>query len=212
MASAILAALAFGAAANADIWLEFGDAGALPATAQVTVGSGSLDAITGVLSDPNDADMFLINISNPAAFTALAFGIEDPELSLFSLTGFGIAHNDDIVATVDRRAHLEGPLVTGLAPGLYLLAITAWNNDPVSLGGRIFPDGIGIAGEIFGPTGPGGGQAISGYSNEGQTFVGSYTISLTGAGFAAPEPATVGGGLFSVAVVGLGFWRHRRRP
>ena len=53
-------------------WTEVGDAGDLPGTAQTTVGVGLTDLtdIFGTISSSSDQDMYLINIDNPAAFSA----------------------------------------------------------------------------------------------------------------------------------------------
>ncbi len=78
-----------------------------------------------------------------------------------------------------------------MSPGIYYLVITGFNVDPTSVWGLIFPNTFNA---VVGPTGPGGGSPITGYS--GTSGTGSYTINLTGAQFvdggaAIPEPATL---------------------
>ena len=72
-----LVALGFGLSRDArasTIWVEVGDAGGLPGTANMTVGSGPLTHITGTVSTSTDADMYLIFISSPASFSATTVG------------------------------------------------------------------------------------------------------------------------------------------
>lgn len=83
-------------------WTESGDAGDLPSAAQLTMGSGPLDAIEGSILDEADQDMFLVVIDDPAAFSAstnnagtnLVFD-DDTQLFLFDAAGFGVLANDD---------------------------------------------------------------------------------------------------------------------
>src|SRR5205807_874170 len=58
------------AAAQAQVWNESGDAGDLPATAQNTVGTGSLTSIQGNLDSPTDVDMYCIHVADRFAFVA----------------------------------------------------------------------------------------------------------------------------------------------
>jgi hypothetical protein len=88
------------ASAGAQTWDETanggGDAGDLPATAQVVSGSGPLTAITGVISSSTDVDMFQILICDPAAFKAWTTGaLSDTQLWLFDENGNALWHNDD---------------------------------------------------------------------------------------------------------------------
>ncbi len=54
--------------AAAGVWDETtdggGDAGNLLTTAQITTGVGALTQITGVIPDPEDVDMYCINITS----------------------------------------------------------------------------------------------------------------------------------------------------
>jgi hypothetical protein len=217
---ALLAVLAFVSVANAGgIWMEVGDAGDLPSTAQIIEmsGGGGLVAITGSIATTTDADMYCFSITSPATFSATTVGtpgtLGDTQLRLFrgDLTppsGIGIASNDD---SVGLRSTLPAgsPLYATLPAGNYCVAISGFDRDPVSPGGEIFPDTF--AG-VFGPTGPGGGMAITGWA--GTSATGTYTIALTGAAFkdvagAVPEPGSFA--LLGLGVIGLAAYTWRRR-
>jgi hypothetical protein len=220
-------ALACPGIARAGIWLEgaggSGDAGPLPASAQIInnaflTGVGGLMAIEGrlgAIEAPGGVDMYRFTISSPTTFSAttsmnpvLEGGtpLANTQLFLFRLNGIGIAHNDDISGS-DRRSTLAAgnSLYASLSAGEYLLAITAFNNDPQSAGGAIFPAAGG--GGIFGPTGAGGGSPITGWNSNTST-TGTYRITLTGVA-AVPEPATITM-LAAGALFALGFRRTRR--
>jgi hypothetical protein len=196
--------------ASAAIFAEVGDAGALPSNAQITSVFGSLDAITGRLR--NGGDMFRIHIANPTYFSATTVGtpgtLADTQLFLFDLNGFGIAANDD---TGGLRSELPAgnSLYASLPAGDYLLLITAFDRDPVSAGGLIFPSTPN--GGIYGPTGPGGGSAMSGISGTNDQPRGTYRINLAGATSAepVPEPSTMV--LFGVGAGLMGLVARRRR-
>src|SRR5687768_159961 len=73
----ILAMSAVASASFGQTWLEMGDAGGLPSTANMTMGSGNLASITGGLSTAAGAvdreDMFCINVTSPGTFSASTF-------------------------------------------------------------------------------------------------------------------------------------------
>ena len=203
--------LAFADTSRAAAYTETGDAGDLPATAQIVTGTGgtTLDSITGALTLTNaisDGDMFEIYISSPSAFSANTtvfvpnsnLNNFDTQLFLFSASGLGVLANDDS-PNGGQQSSIPAANFSGPA-GLYYLLIDGSGRYPVSSGGLIFPnqnDGAngGLGDDpttVYGPTGPGGSSAISGYtgnSNEG----GGYRITLTGAQFVpatVPEPGT----------------------
>ncbi|MDQ4048691.1 MAG: DVUA0089 family protein [Actinomycetota bacterium] len=160
--------------------------------AQSPSGSGSLTAISGTLpsDNDNDVDMYRVCITEPASFSAQTSGtIIDPQLFLFDSTGKGVEARDDIVAGVQRQSYLTpGNPFSPTAAGTYYLAIDRYNSEPLSVGGKIFPDfGDARAGQIVGPTGPGGASPVSGWTAEGDAANENggtdYTIATAGTAF-----------------------------
>lgn len=208
----------------AQTWAEVGDAGSLPGSAQSVITGGGLTTITGNLT-ANDVDMFRFSITSPTTFSAstagffgMGFEAIDTQLFLFSVGGLGIASNDD--TNVNLRAVLPAgnPLLTVLAPGDYLIAVTTYDVEPVDANGQlIFPNSNFVG--VFGPTVPGGGLPVAGYVGNTFAAAGLYHISFTGAAqlggvSAAPEPASVT--MFCLGGLGiLGFgrrgWLKRRQ-
>jgi hypothetical protein len=203
-----IAVAALMASAGAQTWDEFanggGDAGDLPATAQVVLGSGPLTAITGNLG-ASDVDMYQILICDPLNFEATTVGgtIFDTQLWLFDLNGNGVLHNDDDPSTTGVTQSRIGvgagtvfpanqPWATwasaNLPAGLYYIAISRYNRDPRNAANALIwnnspfrqqrtPDGPGAPGPVdnwFGTT----------------ADTGAYTIFLQGACF-VPEPASM---------------------
>jgi hypothetical protein len=181
---------------------EVGDAGNLPAFSQAAGVLPLLTTITGSIGTSTDADMFAITISQTGSFSATTVGrpgtLGDTQLFLFRFPGLGVVANDDSQLTL--RSTLPSTPVT---PGLYFLGVSSFDVDPLSPGGLIFPsfpfDGV------FGPTGPGGGSAITGWQGFGAT--GTYNIALDLS--PVPEPATLL--LFGTTMAGIGLARWRRR-
>ncbi len=193
------------ATAMAQGWLETGDAGDLPATAQVPIGNGPLTSITGTLSSPMDVDCYVIIILWPWPWpppppptcgtncraTTCGGAIFDTQLFLFNhTTGLGVTHNDDdpegcgVQSTITRQFVPEGVL------GEYMIAISGFNRDPVdSAGARIWlnspfnverqPDGPGAANPIAGWTGYGGADTYIIRIPAGAFFVGTVDVEPT---------------------------------
>jgi hypothetical protein len=185
MKRAVWALLTIGAltlSASAQIWYEQGDAGDLPETAQST-GSGTLSQIQGSL-DVNDVDMYAIYITDPAAFSASTVGgaTWDTQLFLFDANGVGVVAEDDtggLQSTIDNTAGC----IT--APGLYYLAITRYNKDPLGCN----DGGLWSTNDNNCPNGPESSSRVNSWTSSTGT-AGSYTIFLTGvAGATAGDPA-----------------------
>ena len=180
---------------------EIGDAGNLPAFSQAAGVVPVLTTITGSIgsSTSTDADMFAISFSQAGTFSATTVGtpgtLDDTQLFLFRFPGQGVVANDDSNFTLRSRVS------STVTPGLYFLGISGFDVDPVSPGGLIFPSFPFDA--VFGPTGPGGGSAITGWQGFGTT--GTYTIALDLQ--PVPEPGTFL--LFGSALAG-GAWVRTR--
>lgn len=182
-----------GGVASAGIWDEAvnggGDAGNLITTGQITNGLGALTQINGTLPTKQDADLFQINITNEAAFTASTVGLTtvDTRLYLFNSSGFGVTFDDD--AGTSAQSTITSQFVT--ANGLYWLAISAYPLAPNGTNGGFIwnsnPYNVERA-----PDGPGAAYALASWSGGTTATAGSYGISLTGAEYAVPEPATLG--------------------
>lgn len=206
---AALVALYTTQVAVAATWTEPQDAGDLPGTAQVTLGSGPLDAIEGSILDEEDQDMFLVMIEDPQAFSASTnnpgTNLEidnDTQLFLFDADGFGALANDDdpddffTFLSAIPVGNFSGPA------GTYLLAVSIFDNDPIAAGGEIFPDEP--ADDVVGSTGPGGANAISAWDVDPfPPDSGPYRIELTGVTFA---PESRGGALWALAASLIVLW------
>lgn len=191
----VFAFYANSAQTSAQNWVEQGDAGSLPETAQPIFGGGPLGAIDGNTGVGDFEDMYLIEITDPDNFSAstspgFAGGgaTFDTQLFVFDMMGFGIAANDDCpfdpgMGNGSCIAGI-GPAGLGLItqPGQYFIAVTGVNDDPVSPTGDIFNQNP--INEITGPDGLGGMDPIIGWNGLGQN--GMYTIQLTGADFIIP--------------------------
>jgi hypothetical protein len=180
-----------GAVAQADVigpeFIEDGDAGSLPGSAQPVRGTGSVGMIRGNLDSVASAvsgfgdfqDMYLIDITDPENFvatTALSGGYAnfDSAIWLFQVTGHGLLGNDDtLIMPVQGGMIVDGATIRSPAtddtmqeipgPGLYLLAITFDFDGPVdSRFNPLFE--FDSQTEISGPDGPGGGNPIGNWS------------------------------------------------
>lgn len=172
------------------VWVEVGDAGRLPTSAQVTTGAGDLISIIGNLDDDLDVDVFKISVAGGGVFSATTVGLSsvDTRLFLFDSAGIGVYANDDAdVFTLQSELPAGNPL-TPILPGVYYLAVAGFDINPVSIAGRIFPEPL-FPEELLGPTGPGGGAAVIDF--EGAGDFGSYTIDFTGAFPAESSPVAV---------------------
>lgn len=188
-------------------WVQVGDAGSLPSTAQVTFGGGPLTEIDGKLGDgTGGADMYEIMITDPTEFSAVTVDINsnyiiDPSLFLFDSNGDALFAVDSSTDGTTQADIPQGTL-DSLTAGLYYLLIAPQGNEPENKGAKaLFSDA-----PVSGVVSPNSLKdlVIDRYSKGGDGNSGKYEIDLTGAGFAAaPEPATImliGAGLLAVGV------------
>ncbi len=154
-----IALLALAGNANAIMMMETGDAGQTLGTAQ-TLGAGTT-SILGTLAPPGqastDVDLYRFGWGG-GVLSVNSFGppnVGDPQLFLFDAAGNGVAENDDSAA-----GGLQSEITLNLAAGVYHLAISLFNNDPIDAGGNElfdFPTSfLDLNGNtIQGPTGAG---------------------------------------------------------
>jgi hypothetical protein len=182
-ALAILSLLALAPTAGAAD--ENGDAGDLPVTAQDLTGSG-VATINGAIADATDIDMYRVCVDGGGTFSASSVGgtSVDTQLFLFDSSGRGVYANDDQMDGVVQSVLPAGHALAPQARGEYFLAVGAYNLDPLGAGEPIFGPGTGVVG----PTGPGGGEPVSGWGGR-PGGPGPYALSLTGAR-CAPLPDT----------------------
>lgn len=213
-ATALLALGTAGMSAQAQTWTKTGTPGNLPSNAQITVGTGALEEITGTFTftttgtertvgNGSNPDLFAIQIDGTSPFSATTFAqvsdIYDTQLYLFDASGYGVYANDDAFAAdgfIQSRAALIAPDVP-LASGLYYLGI--------STGGIVARSGTTASTDIFDNTvddtsgatpftglrtaRPGSGPLTRWFLSGSDVETGSYTIALTGASFAASPNA-----------------------
>ena len=166
---------------------EDGDAGDLPATAQDLTGAG-VDTINGSVRDSTDIDMYRVCVDGGGSFSASSIGGStsvDTQLFLFDSSGRGVYANDDQMEGVVQSLLPAGHVLTPQARGEYYLAVGAYNLDPWGADEPIFGPGTGVVG----PTGPGGGEPVSGWGGR-PGGPGPYTLTLTGSQCAPPPDTT----------------------
>ena len=214
---AMVTVLVLSPTGSAQTWTEEGDAGSLPAIAQITAGIGQLTTITGTISNTFDPDMYQIYLTGGGTFSATTVGqpgtLFDTQLFLFDATGRGVYANDDEVGGASFRSTLPAfhPL-TPTTAGLYYLLVTPFNyfpsSGPPTMLNLIFPL-VSPERAVVGPTGLGGASPITAYTGFVAVETGTYTIRLTGTEFAVPEPGTLA--LASIGMFGLLSHARRRR-
>jgi len=184
-------AAGFASPAHAVIFNESGDAGQTQATAQLAAGVGVLTDIFGSLRSPLDADLFIINITNPATFSASTVnatgGFLDTQLFLLTLAGAPLLLNDDDAGGLSLLSRLPAGSAASLAAGLYLLGISQSGYDPANIVNQLlFASGLSTS--VRGPA-SGLQPAVLGQFADNTFFVdsGPYDIQLTGVA-AIPEP------------------------
>ena len=203
--AAALLALGFAASsAQAQTWTKTGNPGNLPSTAQITLGTGSLDTIIGSLTTTSTAstasrpDLFQIYITGASAFSATTISFDttiyDTQLFLFDSTGAGVYANDD--TTDFAKGATLNP--TGLlTPGLYFLGVSSYGAIPRSGTGAAFDMFPNTFDDTTGdvsftglktPTAAGANSLTNWSLSGADVETGTYSISLTGTTYAAPVP------------------------
>jgi hypothetical protein len=166
------------------------DVGDMVATAAP---AGNALSITGMLDPLGDVDLYAICIASGAEFSVnVDAGGGDGQLFLFDATGLGAAANDDRAELQFEPQFPAGSgVLSSLAPGVYYLALSNFNVDPVSAGGAIFVDDEGDSGDpVIGAEGPGASGALSGWTDTAGEVdpITSYSMTLTGVGACPPPP------------------------
>lgn len=198
-------------------WNESGDANQL--TGQVTHGMGMITTITGQTTIGVDgslvdiADLYAIRIIDGQRFVASvgAGGMFDTQLFLFDSQLRGVLHNDDDVEQTSPNHSSISSAAAGieLAPGMYYLAISGHDIDPVNSDGQeIWADAPWL--DVTAPDGPGrNNPRLTGWNTSPEDGLdwGNYAIELEGAQFAVPSPGALGA---LAGAWGLGSRRRRR--
>jgi hypothetical protein len=169
-----------------------GDAGDLPATAQIVTLPDATPCetpVTRVRGDlgASDADMYVICITDPASFSATTVGSAgfDTQLWLFRCDGTGVVHNDDAVGTTVLQSRIDNSTNCIQQGGIYLLAISRYNLDPVDASGQLIWNDSPFR-AVRCPDGPGRANPIAGWTGS-TTAAGRYIIQLQGAYFVRPS-------------------------
>lgn len=204
-----------GTSQTALTYAESGDTGELPAQAQVIDGE-ALTEITGTLEGDDDVDLYAFCLEGNGTFSAAvrAGEFEETELFLFDAAGRGVYFSDDLSDSDYRSSLPANHPLTPTEPGVYYLAISSFNNDPLSSSGEIFPNEPYT--EVHGPTGPGGSDPVSSWSAVGDELGGAYAIEITGTtlcprneppdcsvAVASPSLIQVGHGFASIEIDGV---------
>jgi hypothetical protein len=207
---ALLAALSLSSQAQAATFTEVADVGETLGTASGT-GSTSgvvLTDIFGSLSSETDADIYLINITTPISFSAISSGSADTQLFLFSAAGNAVYGNDDNPDGLSLQSLLpSNNTFSPTTSGLYYLAVSVAGYNPVNTINQLLFTEAGFPTDILSPA-VGVSGPLFGFSGSGSTPFGAYTITLTSAATAVPEPSGV---LGLLAMGGLGFGAASRR-
>lgn len=169
------------------------DAGESLSTAQnLTNQNGQLvNGITGSLASNNDVDIYQITLPGNQTFSATTVNRStnvDTRLFLFDANGQGVYSNDDENDQTRQSTLPSGNPFTPKKAGNYYLAITSYENEPLSKEGNIFSSGSFT--DILGASKDGGSRTLSSWSNNG-TDNGAYVINITDS---STTPTGISGG------------------
>ena len=160
-----------------------GDAGDLPATAQIVTLPDATPCQTPVQRIRGDleadgVDMYVICITDPASFIASTVGSAgfDTQLWLFRCDGTGVVANDDYTGLQSQLDNTPGCITES---GTYLLAITRFNRDAVDANGNLLWSSGALS--CADNTNP-----LAGWTGT-TSAAGIYAIQLQGAYFVSPQ-------------------------
>ena len=206
---------------NNVIYTETGDAGQTIGTAQSTglVAGQPLTQILGSIGSVGDADIFIISITNAAAFSATTVNALtgtsglDTALFLFNSSGRPVYGNDDDSGGLSLQSTLPAGNALGpVSVGIYYLAISLSGSEPVNFANQLLFV-TGASTDVRGPN----PSATGPQTNFDPSLVdpgsatGSYEIDLTGA-VTVPEPSVSATFILgSLVSAGIFFARKRRR-
>lgn len=167
---------------------ELGDAGDLPASAQVLTNFATVTSVAGTIRTAADVDMFQFALAAPTtlSFMVAATSTIDSQLFLFNSAGAGLWANDDMGNSLDAQ------ITAALTAGTYYLAISSWDTHPLNAGGlSIFGNASGV---LLPPINSG---AVTAWSGSGA--IGSYSINVGVVPIPEPETwALLAAGLLAV--------------
>jgi hypothetical protein len=203
------------------VYTEIGDAGQTIGTAQSTgpIGGLALTQIFGSIGSIGDADIYIISISNPGAFSATTVnsltgtsGL-DTALFLFNSSGRPVYSNDDDPGGLSLQSTLPAGNALGpVSAGTYYLAISLSGSEPVNFANQLlFATGASTA--VLGPNPSATGPEVNFDSSlvDPSSAIGAYEIDLTGTQ-TVPEPSVPATFILgSLVSAGIFFARKRRR-
>jgi hypothetical protein len=178
LAALVALAAAAPSFALAQNWTEVGDAGSFPASAQITLGTGALQTISGTIATNIDEDVYCLHIADAAAFSAClqCTIISGPDVYLFDSTGKGVA-----LAQICSSGCKTIPPGFVTSPGTYYIAVVASGALALAGSNPIWQAGSTMA---RAPDGPGAGSPITAWGGAPQlNGPGAYVLSMAGAGF-----------------------------
>lgn len=225
--------------AHGDTWTEIGDAGdGIPFGGQQTMGLGSLDSISGSLSnfdgtwDSTDdhVDAFDFKVTDATAFFASLVaadggsfagdnGFSDATLYIFDPSGDVVMGNDDKPG-IFGYSYLSDPStfpggLTDSPGGLvngneYTLVVTYRGNDPVDINGNLVVEFSTLDKNLYGLSPNADTDFPNNWQNPGEFSNNdiNYTIALSGATFSAVPEP---GSVTLLAMGALALFSRRRR-